>query len=226
MFTSWQAMGCRWLGARMNNEWKRNVPRILATLGVAVALAGCEPVQSVYPFFDSKDVIFEPQLVGDWREVKGDKNSTLTITRLSEQSNQYVARYAFQDGSAGDEVEFRFQGYLFEINGAPYLDLLPKRILTKPSGETVDWEIDTGLFTAPTHTLYRVWLERDRLELAYLDDDRVRQFVNEKNLKVATDSPAHFLLTAPTQELQSEILAHCEEEKLLDTDNSEFVRER
>jgi hypothetical protein len=202
------------------------VPQILAVLGVAMALAGCEPVQSVYPFFDSKDVIFEPQLVGEWRAMKVDENATLAITRLAEESNQYVVRYAFQDGSGGDKVEFTFQGYLFEIDGAPYLDLLPVKILTKPSGETVDWEVGSGLFTAPTHTLYRLWLDAGQLKLAHLDDDRVRRFVHDKDQKVAAESKDFFLLIAPTRELQSQILVNAEDEGLLDSDGLEFVRQK
>jgi hypothetical protein len=202
------------------------VPQILAGLGVAMALTGCEPVQSVYSFFDSKDVIFEPQLVGEWREMKAGENATLAITRLSEESNQYVVRYAFQDGSGGDKVEFVFQGYLFEIDGAPYLDLLPKKILTKPSGETVDWEVGSGLFTAPTHSVYRLWLDAGQLKLAHLDDDQVRRFVHEKDLKVAAESTDFFLLIAPTRELQSQILANAEGEGLLDGDGLEFVRQK
>jgi hypothetical protein len=202
------------------------VPQILVGLGVAMALAGCEPVQSVFPFFEGKDVIFEPQLVGEWREMKGDESATLAITRLGEESRQYVVRYAFQDGSGGDKVEFALRGYLFEIDGAPYLDLLPNKILTRPSGETVDWEVGSGLFTAPTHTVYRVWLDEDRLKLAHLDDDRVKEFVDRKDLKVAAESTDFFLLTASTRELQSQILANAEEEGLLDSDGHEFARQK
>lgn len=191
-----------------------------------MALAGCEPVQSVYPFFDIKDVIFEPQLVGEWRAMKVDENATLAITRLGEESNQYVVRYAFQDGSGGDKVEFTFQGYLFEIDGAPYLDLLPEKILTKPSGETVDWEVGSGLFAAPTHTVYRLWLDAGQLKLAHLDDDQVKRFVHKKDQKVAAESKDFFLLIAPTRELQSQILANAEDEGLLDSDGLEFVRQK
>lgn len=230
MFTSRKSIPCRRANVRLMSGWKSIVPQILAGLGLATALAGCEPVQSLYPFADSKDAVFEPQLVGEWKEVKKDENWILRVARADEKLNEYVVRYGVHNDSLGtsdpDEVEFTFQAYLFKVDGVPYLDLLPKKFWAKPNGETVEWEVDTGLFTSPTHTVYRVSLDGDQLKLTYLDDDRVQHFVSEKNLKVATESPAHFLLTAPTQELQSEILAHCEEENLLDTNNSEFVREK
>lgn len=216
---------------QLRSAWKSIVPQILAGPGLAIALAGCEPVQSVYPFFESKDAIFEPQLVGEWKEVKlKDEKWRLEVARADDKLNEYVVRFSVPSDSDGSrepaEVEFSFRGYLFEINGARYLDLLPKKILIKPSEETVDWQVDSGLFTAPTHTVYRASLDGDQLKLAYLDDDRVRRFVGEKDLKVATDSPAYFLLTGTTQELQSQILAKAEDEGLLDSDGFEFARQK
>jgi hypothetical protein len=206
------------------------VLQIVAGLRVTMALVGCEPVQSVYPFSDSKDAIFEPQLVGEWGRVNKDENHTLTITRVGQESNHYVVRYGVQNGApaVGEpaEVEFTFQGQLFKINGVPYLDLLPGRFRAKPSGDIVEWEVGSGLFFVPTHTVYRVWLSGDQLKLAYLDDDSVRRFVGEKDLKVATDSPAYFLLTGTTRELQSQILANAEEEGLLDSGGMEFARQK
>jgi hypothetical protein len=206
------------------------VPQILAGLGVAMALAGCEPVQSVYPFFDSKEVIFEPRLVGEWKSIDGGTTFNLSFVRAAENSNDYAVTYSLRDDSSkGDEpreAEFSLEGCLFKISDAPYLDLVSRSITFKPIGDTLHWEVNSRLFTAPTHTVYRVWLEADQLKLAYLDDDRVRRFVGEKDLKVATDSPAYFLLTGTTQELQSQILAKAEEEELLDSDGLEFVRQK
>lgn len=68
-------------------------------------------------------------------------------------------------------------------------------------------------------------LEGDRLRLAYLDDDHVKEFVHKRNLKVAAEIGNGILLIAPTHELQSQILARAEEEKLLDGDGVQFVRQ-
>jgi len=207
---------------------KRCLIRLMGSLAVATALAGCEPVQSLYPFFGTKDVIFEPQLVGQWIEVKRSGNWTLNVARADEKSNEYVVRHGYSEDSPAEgdakAAEFTFEGHLFRVDGAAYLDLLPQKYWAKPSSDILNGEVGSGLFTAPTHTVYRVWIDGDHLRLAYLDDDRVRQFVSEKNLKAATESPAQFLLTGSTQELQSEILALAEREELLDSDGTEFVR--
>ena len=230
MFTTGKAIHGRRPDVRLLSGWKRVVPQILAALGVAMALAGCEPVQSVFPFFDSQEVMFEPRLVGEWKSLDGSTTFNLSFVRAAENSNDYAVTYSLRDESSKDdeprEVEFSLEGRLFKISDVPYLDLVSRSITLKPIGETLRWEVNRGLFTAPTHTVYRVWLEADQLKLAYLDDDSVRRFVGEKDLKVATDSPTYFLLTGTTQELQSQILAKAEEEGLLDSDGLEFARQK
>ena len=205
-------------------------PQILAGLGLAMALAGCEPVQSVYPFFDSKDVIFEPRIVGQWKLVNGSTTLNLSFVRAAENSNDYAAIYSIRDDSSKEgearEAECSLEGHLFKISDVPYLDLVSRGITFKPVGDTLHWAVDHGLFTAPTHTVYRVWLEADQLKLAYLDDHEVRRFVYEKDLKAAAESTDFFLLIAPTRELQSQILANAEEEGLLDSDGLEFARQK
>ena len=195
-----------------------------------MALAGCEPVQSVYPFFDSKDVIFEPRLVGHWEAVDGGATLNLSFVRAAESSNDYAAIYSIRDDSSKDdearETEFSLEGHLFKVNDVSYLDLFSRSITLRPRGDTLYWKIDTGLFTSPTHTVHRVWLSGDQLKLAYLDDDRVKRFVGEKDLKVASESMDFFLLIAPTRELQSQILANAEDEGLLDSDGLEFARQK
>jgi len=206
------------------------VPQILAGLGVAMALAGCEPVQSVYPFFDSKEVIFEPRLVGQWKLVDGDTTFNLSFVRAAETSNDYAVIYSLRDDSSNQsearEAEFSLEGRLFKINDVPYLDLFARSITLKPRGDTLHWEVNRGLLTAPTHTVYRVWVDGDQLKLAHLDDESVKEFVHKKDLKVAAESTDFFLLIAPTRELQSQILANAEEEGLLDSDGLEFSREK
>lgn len=195
-----------------------------------MALAGCEPVQSVSPFFDSRDVIFEPRLVGQWNSEFASTTLKLSFVWAAENSNDYAVRCTLRDDSPNEgeaqEAEFSLEGQLFKINDTPYLDLFSRSITLKPKGDTLDWKVDSGLFTAPTHTVYRVWLDADQLKLAHLDDDQVRWFVHEKDLKVAAESTDFFLLIAPTRELQSQILANAEEEGLLDSDGHEFLRQK
>jgi hypothetical protein len=59
-----------------------------------------------------------------------------------------------------------------------------------------------------------------------LDDDQVKRFVHENDLKVAAESRDFFLLIAPTRELQSQVLAKAVDEGLLDSDGLEFERQK
>ncbi len=203
--------------------------QILVMLGVTTTLVGAEPVQSVHPFFDSKEVYFEPRLVGQWNFEFFGTILNLSFVRAAENKNNYVVKFRVQDDSPSEgklrEWEFFFNGSLFKINGVPYLDLIPKKFMIKPNGAIVEEEVDTGLFIAPTHIVSRAVLDGDQLKLAYLDDDDIKEFVHKKHLKVAAESTDFFLLIAPMRKLQSEILAKAEKESLLDSD-AEFVRQK
>ncbi len=196
--------------------------QILVTLGVTIAMAGCQPVQSVSPFFEAKEVIFEPQIVGDWRSAN---DGNLDFLLAAANSNGYTVKWRVQDDSGGEE-EFTFQGHLFKVHGVTYLDLLPEQFRAKPSNGEFEGRAgtDEGLFMAATHTVYRVWLDKDQLTLAYLNDESVSKFVHANHLQVSAESPDLFLLTGSTQELQSQILANAEEEDLLGGD-MEFARQ-
>ena len=229
MLTSEKAIPGRRLKVRLARARKNSVPQLLAGLAVVMALVGCEPVQSVYPFYDNKEVIFEPRLSGQWKLVDGNTTLKLSFARAAENSNDYAVKYSLRDDSSNQdearEAEFSLEGHLFKISAVAYLDLFSRSITIKPNGDTLNWKVDTGLFTGPTHTVYRVWLDADQLRLAHLDDGQVRWFVREKDLKVAAESADFFLLTAPTRELQSQILANAEEDGLLDSDGLEFTRQ-
>jgi len=41
--------------------------RVLATLAMVFLMTGCD-VRSLYPLYTEKDVIFEPLLLGAWKE--------------------------------------------------------------------------------------------------------------------------------------------------------------
>ena len=212
--------------------WLRWMVLVLMLLGLGLALAGCEPAQSVYPFVDPAQATLEPRLVGQWKEIDppaSDEHWLLEIKHPDETSSQYVLRYGFADGggttsdfSAGEYV---FEGYVFAVARMQYLDLLTKEFRAKPKQEVMDFQVDSGLFTSPTHTVYRMWLEGDHLKLAYLDDECVERFLKDANLKLGTTGLPRFLLTAPTEELQGKILAEAEEASLLDSEGLEFVRQ-
>ncbi len=208
------------------------VPQILAGMGVAMTLAGCEPVQSIHPFFKQKEALFDPVLIGSWATKKEEGfQMGLRLEKTSPNQNEYMVDISFLDDQP-DEGKPKlgtvtFEAYLFEVGKLRFLDFYPTRYAAKWGDHTGRFEAKENVFQTSTHTVYRVRLDEDRLRLAYLDDDYVKEFVRKKDLKVAADiGGGGILLIAPTQELQSQLLAQAEGEKLLDGDGIEFVRQK
>lgn len=207
------------------------MPQILAGLGLATALAGCEPVQSIHPFFERKDALFDPVLIGSWATKKDDGfQMRLRLEKTSPNQNEYTADLIFladePDEGKPKVGTVTFLVCLFHVGKLRFLDFYPSSYSASWGGHTGRFDAKENAFQTSTHTVYRVTLDEDRLRLAYLDDDHVKEFAHKKGLKVATEIDNGILLIAPTQELQSQLLAQAEEEKLLDGDGVEFVRQK
>jgi len=94
------------------------------TLGLAfggglVVLAGCV-VTSVYPYYNSKDVVFDQALVGTW-VVEGETNAAAKNWQFKQQSKDQAYTLVVQDG----EERTEFTAHLFKLEGHRFLDALP-----------------------------------------------------------------------------------------------------
>ena len=85
----------------------------IAITAVALLLAGCV-VSSVYPFYNQKDLIFDPSLLGKW-------DST-------ESTNEYIqfleskdSNYLISMKMSADETNW-IDGHLFQLKGQQFLD--------------------------------------------------------------------------------------------------------
>lgn len=169
---------------------------LLGVVAMALTLCGCEPVLSLHPLFDDSEGVFEPGLLGNWIDSDGLKMELRT---------RMPAAYTLQRPEAGiytlilvddKENEHLFYAQLGRLGNALFLDVRP---------ENYD-----ELFQVPAHGFFKVRLEKDALELAFLDDTRVKQMVRENKVKLGHEWILHddILLTAPTKELQSLVVEY------------------
>lgn len=164
-------------------------------LGLAlVLLAGCV-VTSVYPYYNTKDLTFDPALVGTWHEA--DKTNTdkdsWTFEKIADQTYKLTVR----DGSETNE----FDAHLFKLRGEQFLDCLPRQ---------------RAPYNTPAHVLLRVKSIQPQLEMYLLNYDWLTKLVEASPKTIrhtvvpnpAGDSKDDGLLTltADTAELQKFIL--------------------
>lgn len=130
MFTSEKAIPGRWLILSLMSGWKRVVLQMLAGLGVALALAGCEPVQSVYPFFEQEDALFDPALIGSWAtEVDDGDQMKLHLVTTSPDKNEYTVDLIFLTEKPDEDKPkvgtVTFVVYLFQVGELCFRDFYP-----------------------------------------------------------------------------------------------------
>jgi hypothetical protein len=213
------------------NGWKSNVPWILGALCAAAMLAGCEPVQSLNPFYEDKDVVCDSSLAGLWR-INGHGESekmALSLAQSVTDADAYdVALSINSDEPDEDEPQegsVTFTGHLFQSGDARFLDLLPVKYTAKMGLRTISFNAADNLFGVPTHTVYLVTQEGNKLRLAFLDDDYVKAFVEKNDLPLTVRGSKNFVLTGKTEDLKAGLLIGAEREGLLDHDGIELTRQ-
>ena len=84
---------------------------------VALMLSGC--IVSLHPLYTKKDIIFEPDLIGQWSyKGEGDRKGTWEFQKLW--NNRYKLVHTDKDGKEG-----RFLAILLKVKDQMFLDLQP-----------------------------------------------------------------------------------------------------
>ena len=116
---------------------------------------------SIYPYYTTKDVTFDPVLIGTWSDPAdtNDIKETWTFERLATASYQLEIR----DNTKTN----RFAAHLFTLSGSRFLDLLP---------------CDRHEYATPSHLLLHVIRLEPHLEMQVLNYEWLTKLL-EKNPK-------------------------------------------
>ena len=174
---------------------------LLALLALAaICLSGCI-VLSVCPFYTEKDLVFDPALLGSWKNTE--KTNTLWQFE-TEVTNLY--RLSIKNDNEVNLTHAR----LFKLNGKLFIDMLTPKAEVKEGNQT--------MFPPPipSHTILRVAQLAPTLRVAFMNYDWLAEFL-EKNpaalrhyvMKEEGDNKKPFyILTADTADLQKFVLKH------------------
>ena len=171
---------------------KRN---LIAFAAAAVLLAACIP--SVNPFYQDKDVVMDPHLIGEWQE-RGKTNEP-EVWKFEQSTNNAYKLTVTEEGRTGE-----FSARLFKLKQEQFLDLIP-----------TDCDFATnqaylvGFSMFPGHLLMRVGQIEPELKLAVTDYDWLEKFLlkNPKAVGHHLESE-RIILTADTSDLQKFVLKH------------------
>ena len=215
-------------GASRSNGWSR-VCRIAVMFCLVVALGGCEPVQSLQPFFDAENVLYDSGLNGTWITEKDDGFYMKIVFQGQDKTQDYqVDLNIYNDKAERDkpkEGAIRFNVHLFQAGSCRFADFFPLTYSAKSGSRTFEFEARDNLFGVPTHTVYRITKDKGRLQLSWLDDGRIKKFVEKNNLPLSVGETYDFVLIGKTEELRTNLLLNAEKEDLLDSDGVTFIRQ-
>ena len=182
----------------------------LALIGLTACLFSC--VWSLQPLFEEKDLVFEPGLVGTWKSAESEDTWTFERTQ---NSNAYVLIFHQAEfGGMGSEKTVpgdtvRFEAGLGRLGGHLFIDLIPE--------QTGNPQVRNDLFNwhfIRAHSVARVRLEKDELELADLNEDWLEKAIQSGKVKIAhARAEDGLVVTAPTKELQKLVVKYAEDKE-------------
>jgi hypothetical protein len=165
---------------------------MILRIGVAlllIASTGCS-VPSLWPLYHEQDLIFEPALVGEWRE-EGTKTRTII---KQDGLKSYEITLRDEDG-----VTSRYSAHLIQLGNHKFMNLFPWM-----EEKRMD---DMGY--VPVHNFYRVALESETLRfgglrITWLKDALAQKkiTVSHANFRPPGERQDRVVLTASTRELQ------------------------
>ena len=176
---------------------KRLIVMLLA--GGAAFLTGCL-VTSVYPFYQQKDLAFEPALLGDWTNSKEPGEHWKFEP---ESTNAYRFTYT------SDGKDYVMRAHFFKLGENAFLDMFTTE--ESPNAEPPP---------IPSHFLFRVFQISPNPKLASLNYDWLKELLNKEPTAVRhyviadEEKPddTRLILTADTAELQKFVLKHLKTE--------------
>jgi len=174
---------------------KTKVLKALSSVAALLFLGGCI-VSSVYPFYNDKDLTFDPGLTGHW--VKADATNEFWDFAATNGAYSLLV----EDASSTNG----FSAHLFKLKNYRFLDLLttnrgdfmmPVHLITKVSTDNTNWSL---------HFLDYGWLA------TYLETNRVElRNVLVPNRTDDTNGGQMLYLTAGTRDLQVFLLKHADD---------------
>ena len=186
------------------------VQRLSGPLSLLLTVSGCGPECSLNPLFEQMDVVFDNAVVGTWitsKATTGEVNEGLTYTFKKLGDNAYEVIFP------GDEEgsKYKSEVHLVRLGKFLFLDAYPARL---DSDEEKQNKAPEPFPQIPVHIFGRIWIERDVVLIALLDEEWVKNMAEKNELTLGYASTrGDTILTASTQELQKLAVQYADDPK-------------
>ena len=202
---------------------------VILACTLVIFLSSC--LRTLHPIFTSRDIVYEPKLIGNWKtENQGTKGSVIITSLAVDNSIElpekisrlrqlgYLISYQDENGKATEQ----YIAFLARIGKHLYFDYFPA---DKKDNKTID-EFFASHFVK-MHTSYRVDTSKDGgFELSQLDELYVTKLIDEKKIHIIheKDLKSNIVITASTDELQQYIIKYGDEPGAYRSEKTVFTK--
>ena len=176
------------------------IPWLVFLLGLGgFALSGCDgesgPALSLQPFYLQPDLETDATLIGTWTSEDGE------VSFRFDEGQAKAYKLQVRETESGRTSSAEFEVHLVRLGSVSFLDFFPKG---GNSGSTF-----YALHLLPAHSIARVELSSDSIQLAFLDGGWLKKSLDAQTVDVATQKTnGTMLLTGETREVQKLVDFH------------------
>jgi hypothetical protein len=200
----------RTLSYQKNIIMKRRI--LLFTILAAICLLqSC--ISSLRPLYTEKDLIFDPRLLGEWKQDDGNTVLIREYTNKDLTLNHKGYLLICNDKGGGD---VRFVGNLVALGGNVFLDLYP--IAPDDDSKKGDDRIGHLLENyIPTHSYYKVKVADKQIQLFSFASQKLYDMLGENRIRLKHEDLENYkVITASTQEIQQFVKKYADRDDLFD----------
>jgi len=184
-----------------------------------IFLSSC--LNTLYPIFTEKDIVFKAELLGNWNNNK----DVVQITSLAKESGIELPEKisAIKDkGYLINSDDQKYIVFLARIGKYLYFDYYPLESEVQQKADEFYMQ-----HMIKRHFSYRVdIINKDRFELSQLDGDFLENLIKQKKIRIRheIDGDGSIIITAPTEELQQYILKYGDDPGAYESEKSIFTK--
>lgn len=166
---------------------------VVLALG-SLVLSGCDDnygfALSLQPSYTASDLEVDQGLVGSWITKEGD------VTLSFEQGEAKEYNIVVKETEGGRESSAQFEGHLVRLGASSFVDFFPT---DTAGGNEFYW-----MHLLRAHSIARIEISRDSMEMAFLDGAWLQKKIDEKSVDVSyLKTHGTLLLTGATEEVQN-----------------------
>jgi hypothetical protein len=195
---------------------------------VILLFTGC--LTTLHPIFTEKDLVYKPELIGNWNITKDDnKDGIAEIQSLEKtvdlpgkissiKNKGYLITYRDKD----NEITGSYIAFLARIGKHLYFDYYPVPLETEKNADEFYMQHFVKM-----HTPFRVnILKNGSFELNQLESNYLDKLIEEKKIRIRHElnSDGDAVITASTEELQQYILKYGDDPEVIQKEKTVFSK--